>query len=88
MLKDSKQQAVAGSKQAGVAPESSEDDEAMPEAAPEEAEGPDAAEQEREQAAGSYVASLLQQTSLADRPGVALPHNMLLPILLPTAIAR
>ena len=87
MLKGSKQQAVAGSKQAGVAPESSEGDEAMPEAAPEEAEGPDAAEQEREQAAGSYVASLLQQTSLADRSGVALPHNMLLPILLPTAIA-
>ena len=87
MLKGSKQQAVAGSKQAGVAPERSEGDEAMHEAAPEEAEGPDAAEQEREQAAGSYVASLLQQTSLADRPGVALPHNMLLPILLPTAIA-
>ena len=83
MLKGSKQQAVAGSKQAGVAPESSEDDEAMPEAAPEEAEGPDAAEQEREQAAGSYVASLLQQTSLADSPGEALPLMMLLPILLP-----
>ena len=83
MLKGSKQQAVAGSKQAGVAPESSEDNEVMPEATPEEAGAPDSAEQEREQAAGSYVASLLQQTSLADSPGEALHHIMLLLILLP-----
>lgn len=45
------------------------EDEAMSDAESEEAEGSGAAEQEREQAAGSYVASLLQQSSLEDRPG-------------------
>ncbi len=69
MLKGSRQQIAAGGKQAGILPEEPGEDEAMPEGDAEEAEGSEAAEPEREQAAGSYVASLLQQTSLDDQPG-------------------
>ena len=69
MLKGSRQQTAAGGKQAGILPEEPDEDEAMPEGDAEEAEDSEAVEHEREQAAGSYVASLLQQTSLEDHPG-------------------
>jgi len=69
VLKGSRQQTAAGGKQAGILPEEPDENEAMPEGDQEEAEGSEAAEHEREQAAGSYVASLLQQTSLEDQPG-------------------
>ena len=69
VLKGSRQQTTAGGKQAGIMPEEPDDDEAMPEAEGEDAEASEAAEQELEQAPGSYVASLLQQTSLEDNPG-------------------
>ena len=69
MLKGSRQQTAAGGKQAGILPEEPDEDEARGEGDEEEAEGSEAAEHEREQAAGSYVASLLQQTSLEDQPG-------------------
>ena len=67
VLKGSRQQNVAGGKQAGILPREADEDEARPEEEAEEAEAAAAAEQELEQAAGSYVASLLQQTSLEDQ---------------------
>ena len=70
VLKGSRQQTTAGGKQAGIMPEEPDEDEAMPEAEAEDAEAEEAAEREREQAPGSYVASLLQQTSLEDNPGI------------------
>ena len=69
VLKGSRQQTAAGGKQAGILPEEPDEDKAMTEAGAEEAEAAAAAEQELEQAPGSYVASLLQQTSLEDNPG-------------------
>lgn len=69
VLRGSRQQTAAGGKQAGILLEQPDEDAAMSDVESEEAEGSGAAEQEREQAAGSYVASLLQQTSLEDRPG-------------------
>ena len=74
VLKGSRQQTAAGGKQAGIMPEEREEDEAMPEAEAEDAEAAEAAEQELEQAPGSYVASLLQQTSLEDPPGRPWTH--------------
>lgn len=69
VLSGSRQQTAAGGKQAGMLLEEPDEDAAMSDAESEEAESSGAAEQAREQAAGSYVASLLQQTSLEDRPG-------------------
>ena len=58
--------------------EEPDEDETMPEAEAEDAEGSEAAEQELEQAPGSYVASLLQQTSLEDHPGRPWTHTCLI----------
>lgn len=69
VLKGSRQQTAAGGKQAGIMPEEPNEDEVMPKAEAEEAEAAEAARQELEQAPGSYVASLLQQTSLEDPQG-------------------
>ena len=66
-------------------PEEPEEDEAMPEAEAEDAEDAEAAEKELEQASGSYVASLLQQTSLEDTPGRRWTSSMPL-VMLPCTL--